>query len=79
MEKLAFRVAGQAIKRARVNDEAGGGRIAKVRCHCGENRALHVAVAVEERIPKPAESMGRRDELAVIVRAAFPKQSMGVL
>jgi hypothetical protein len=71
----------QPVKRAWVDRKARGERIAKVRCHRSKDRTLNVTVAVQERMDfsKPAERISQRDELAAIVRAAFPEQSMGVL
>ncbi len=47
----------QPIKGTRVDSEAWGERVAAIGCHCREDRALNVTVAVEERVDlaNPAE------------------------
>ena len=60
----------QSIVRARMDREARGERKTKLGRHRGEHRALHMTVAVKERmdLAELAEGVAEAKELAVVVR-----------
>ncbi len=66
----------QAVEGPWMNDEAGRQGKVEFRRHDRENRALNMAVAVEEgmNLPEPAEGVGESYQLVVILLIGLIEQ-----